>query len=520
MEDWLAEMVDLYVTPEIANEANRDKESNRKNDVLQLMQRFEKCRTSSSEFEDEKRSLKGLFGTSEQEQSDLSHLAWCAAARIGVFVTNDNNLCSKNTEVYDRIGVQIVRPSDLVLWIDSLLRSTEYQPRRFSESELRIRLFENDDWRLIESLIAVNVSESRKSFERRLRDLLAKPRDIKTQLLFLDSEVLSLISWGLDKQQRIVVHLLRVVPHALSETIVIGIINWLLKNCLKLGANCLKIIDKNPSQSTITQCHKFGFQFTDNALMRWVPTGRYGFEDLQEELNSTELRKNLSVDYCKRVADKLQRAFGAEDTTLQLEVEKDLWPLKISELNLPTYIVSIKPGYAMHLFDHGIARRDLFGGDARLLLNFENAYYRTARGRRFITPARILWYVTYDYRHPKDTMAVRAVSYMNEVHVDKGQPLFGRFQHLGVYKWPDIRATIKEDPERELMAFVFSHCEMFKRPVIKVELERIWQTRMNKKFFVRQPIEISNDLFWEIYDIGMSHFKENSGGEYDGNFLH
>ena len=76
-----------------------------------------------------------------------------------------------------------------------------------------------------------------------------------------------------------------------------------------------------------------------------------------------------------------------------LDLEKGLWPLKIRELNIPTFIVPIRPEWAMHLFDEDIAKQDLFGGEPSLILNAENIYYRASVPKVLTAPGRILWYV-------------------------------------------------------------------------------------------------------------------------------
>jgi hypothetical protein len=109
MEDWLTEVVDLFVTPEISTEANRDKDSTRRNRILQLALRFDTCSAQLSQVEEKRKLIDSLFESSPQEQSDLSHLAWCAADNIDFFVTADTQLYKKSADVYDRVAFGLYR---------------------------------------------------------------------------------------------------------------------------------------------------------------------------------------------------------------------------------------------------------------------------------------------------------------------------------------------------------------------------------------------------------------------------
>jgi len=44
-----------------------------------------------------------------------------------------------------------------------------------------------------------------------------------------------------------------------------------------------------------------------------------------------------------------------------LELERLFWPTKITDSCIPCFIVPIKPVWAQHLFDEGLASQTLFG---------------------------------------------------------------------------------------------------------------------------------------------------------------
>jgi hypothetical protein len=167
-------------------------------------------------------------------------------------------------------------------------------------------------------------------------------------------------------------------------------------------------------------------------------------------------------------------------------------------------MVPIWTDWAMQLFDFNIASQDLFGGEPSLLLNVENVYYRAASPspKNLAAPARILWYVSKGKDHYQGGMSIRACSYLDEIVIDKPKPIFSRFRRLGVYQWPDVFQVAKENLDQEIMAFRFSHTEVFNNPIGKNELASLWQAETGDNFHIQMPIFIANQLFFRLYKMG------------------
>jgi hypothetical protein len=107
------------------------------------------------------------------------------------------------------------------------------------------------------------------------------------------------------------------------------------------------------------------------------------------------------------------------DLPILLDAEKNLWPLKMKDLDSPAFIVPIRPEWAMHLFDADIASQDLFGGEPSLILNSENVYYRSSSPKILSAPGRILWYVSSGSSRYQGSMCIKACSYLDDVEIGK-----------------------------------------------------------------------------------------------------
>ncbi|NLE03511.1 MAG: N-acetyltransferase, partial [Crenarchaeota archaeon] len=182
-------------------------------------------------------------------------------------------------------------------------------------------------------------------------------------------------------------------------------------------------------------------------------------------------------------------------------IEQVLWPLKIIEVDLPTYVVPIKSYWAMHLFDEELANRSLFGADASLALNVENAYYTGKCLKNFKHPARVLWYVSEDKNHP-DTKSIRACSLVTEVNTGKPKDLYRKYQRYGIFEWRDVFELAKKDINREIMGFQFCNTEQFKYPIEWKTIQKILvEEGCNSTF--QSITKISHDTFIKLYKLGI-----------------
>ena len=153
-----------------------------------------------------------------------------------------------------------------------------------------------------------------------------------------------------------------------------------------------------------------------------------------------------------------------------LEIERRSSPLCLEMEGQQYFLVPIRPGYAISLFDREQSSREMFGGDPSVLLRWGNVYYRTKSCQRMLkAPARILWYVS------GDRGCVAAVSHLDDVVVDKAKRVFARFKKFGILEWRDLYKMCRGDPEKEIMALSFSHTFPFRKPVSLQALRAVYQ---------------------------------------------
>ena len=199
-----------------------------------------------------------------------------------------------------------------------------------------------------------------------------------------------------------------------------------------------------------TACADLGFFPTQPGRLKLVILGVHTAHTLADKLDGFDLEEVGRLSAILR---------SALDPSTASEVEHLLWPAKIADAELPSFIVPIRPEFAQHLFDEHLAKQSLFGADVDLALNPESVYYRSACPRILEYPGRILWYVSKKGKF-SGTMSIRACSRIAEVCIGKPKPLFKRFQRLGVYEWADVIGAAHQDFERDIMAVRFHDTEL------------------------------------------------------------
>jgi hypothetical protein len=272
----------------------------------------------------------------------------------------------------------------------------------------------------------------------------------------------------------------------------------LLRACLAAAAierRCVVVV----TETRLTDAdqdilNEFGFSLCGDA---WAKIALQAVGDLEAIRNSVmNLQLDANLEPAKRAAlNAIATAAELRETAAFATIERQLWPAKVIEVDIPTFIVSIKPKWAQHFFDTELGSQLLFGLREDLHLGVEGVYYRNTENNNLTVPGRILWYVSKDTGD--GSMTIKACSQLEEVFVGKPKELFRRFQRLGVYEWKDVYEAAGKDISNDIVAFRFRMTERFKNPIDMDALETLG---IRGPFI--SPRKISDSQFASIYKMG------------------
>jgi len=506
LEPWLD--VDLYITPEMLNEISRNKDKTKRELARKFASSFNMVDSNAAEkkFQKAQEELRSLFPEPLEisDESDLKQLAYAISAGILFFVTRDGPILSRAEDAFEKFDIQILKPSDLILMQDELMRGEDYSPSRLAGSQIHIeKVHSHQSDALVDQFLS-SQGETKGTFNKRLQLVLSNASTVETFVVTdAHGEKQGLISYSRQLDHQIVVPIFRVKQSSICQFVAKYLVNNLILTAAAENRNAIKIDDKYLSPKIIIALQESGFFQVQNC---WVKIALQATLSISDTI--VQLTDAAWPIYMREPLDDIVLVLCSEPRQAALlEIERRLWPVKIKELEIPSFIVPIRPGWAMHLFDTDIAQQDLFGGEPSLILNAENVYYRSGAQRILYAPGRLLWYVSSGDRRYQGTMYIKACSYLDDVEIGKPKQLFSKYKKLGVYTWKDVCEVAKGDLNRDIMAFKFSKTEVFSYPIPLAQLQTMWERDGRRFNNATSPLAITNERFLEIYNLGVKGQK-------------
>jgi len=485
IEPWMDESVALCVVNELHNEIDRHAEREERDHLHRTAQHYREIHAPDGKTGPAYEKLIDILGepgTNESKKSDRNQLAKASAGEADVFVTRDRQLLGKATEIERQLGLKVMTPAELSSTLDEAERAQVFQPVRLAGTNLIERAMRAEDVDVIVQTFQASLfGEKQGNCAQLIRQHLAQRRSIKPAQLR--------VVWGGGKAPlaasiRVVdpdrkyagVSFLRFSQGGLEKTLCRHLLLALVRENNDDGLDELIINDPYLAPATVDALRELHFEHGTQGWRRMTPA-------------MVGTRAELS----KSLGDKAEVL--ALPTAL---LEERHWPAKVLGENLPSYILSIEPVWAAQLFDRGLAEEELFGVFAKLALNREQVYYRSARAAGLVFPARILWYVCQG-KATNAGMSIRACSRLQSLETGSAKELFRKYQRLGIYSWHEIVATTGGDAHADIMAIRFADSEPFAQSVpVKV----LRDLGIRSQF--QSPTKITEDQFAAIYRFGMN----------------
>jgi len=500
--DWLLSEAILYVTREIQVEINRAKTLEIKESSRKLLSFFKVLPfRNEAEFKKILTEIQLQFpekNKTQNDKSDLNHLAYSIVAGAEYFITRDQNLLNSKT-FFKKYNLMIYRPSEFISRLDENMQTAKYKPQQLigtSISSKRITAKNIDDY----VSLFLNVSEKKTHFQKIIRNSLSFPKKFELLTVSKKQEVLAFIILDRTHPNKLRIPLLRFLKSSLKNTLSKYLLYKAMLSAISEKRFFVEITEEYLDNDLINTIREARFEKIENKWLKLNLQGILKKKSLAKVLGKTTQDNTLLIT---KLIDKItnKKEFQNSETIKTYNIERHLAPLKIEDLDIATFIVPIKPQWAEVLFnDNSKEKLPLYEPDYELLLNSENIYYRSAIPKILESPSRILWYSS-ENKSTGGKGKIIASSYIDEVFIDTPKKLYKQFEQLGIYTWDQVYATAgKKD---NLMAFVFSDTELFKEPVSLFKINNLFKEKENKNFMVAAPIKIQIDTYLAIYKLGM-----------------
>lgn len=412
---------------------------------------------------------------------DATLIAETILGGADLFLTRDQNAITYlGPTAAEGRGFTVLHPNELPAFVDRRADAASYLPAQLEETQFQVSRGDATTWnpQRIGDLLDNDSGERKADFRALIGSLAEQTAGTDDRQMMLTPSGDVLAAWAVqDKGTSLEVLLLRVQGGPLLPTIARQISRTLRRRAATSGLTTVRVVDSHLPSAIATELERDGFRSDaeTSSLTATVLTAVGTWAAVRAIAEET-------TDSRVVLPSSLSSAAEAS------ELERILWPAKILDPDLPTYLVPIRGVFADDLLGHVPT---LLARPAELGLSREHVYYRSGRSRP-AAPGRILWYSSL-----RD-QAVVACSRLVESVTGTPEVLHREFANIGVLKLEQVRSVA--DKRGRVNALRFADTEIFARPV---PLSRVQELSGGAaRLTIQSPVRVDPDWFRRLYEEG------------------
>ena len=426
MADWLVDEIDYYYAQEFYNEIQRDKDKERASRSRNFITQFFGAKFKPDIRDEIFKYIETIvFGNSENDISDKKQLAECIAGGIDYFITTDSNLLESEAKVFEKYGVQILTPTEFILMLDQVNNSSNYVSTRIAGVNVDYNQLESRDISpLVDCFLRKQRGEKKHELRNTLTSITGNVNGSKVKVI-KDKDGTKLGFWAAELKKSVLsIPLIRTTESKISKVLFKQLVFDLITYSIENEKSIIEISEGQLNDSDTETLESLSFVFKNGTWTKVALTG---------------VAKSVGILSDSRIPEEFAKNSGVvqrwknEPNNFTLSLERLFWPIKFSDLDIPTYIIPIKPYWAGQLFDSIQASSNLFGASPELAWNRENIYYRSVRPISEKFPARILWYASTstDRGNRSRSQSIVGCSYLDETYIGTRKRYFKSLRITG-----------------------------------------------------------------------------------------
>ena len=503
LDEKIHDNVIYCVTPELANELNKKGDDEIRVKHLSFSSRFQRLNSTGLD----KETLQFISQNTDPKNThmaDLRHITYCIqSGNVEAFVTNDEWIVSHRDFFSSEFNLLIFYPEEFWQYafsydyhdiVNTRIIGSKYKFGKLDNTSLKAALDLHQ---------TANMKKSAWNVELR-RCMI--DTSTHTWLLMEDERVIGLISikqnplyssiarLELNKKENLKVY--RFLIKAMIEKAII--FTSAMLNDVNREVSVL-FISQTSSQEIKTSLLENGFIELEAGFVRFILRGVHSRGEIFAAMDEyIELLQGNKAQTCEFIIEQLMDIVSELKSVQGDSLERFCSPVIISDLEIPSYIISIDPKYAINLFDEELANANISFLENPYIyaaLSSLNAYY-TKSQIRFQTPCRLFWYIKQD-RNYEYSGAVRACSIMISHQYGSTKELFKRYGQFGVLEWQDVK------DKDSIGVFTFSNTVLFSKPISYATLTKIASDCQETKVQLQGPYHMSEALSQKLLFQGM-----------------
>ena len=480
LSDLFGDTLNLWFTDELLTEIYRNPNLNKREAARTKAGNFSKVEHDPLLVERFEEALKRILPSSNDAQiSDIKHLAKTASSDLDIFVTNDRNLLKKAKQIMNVLNVEVLSPTTVILRLNELSAAQVGEPDRVAGPGLQWQRLHSKQFEAFPFDRFLEQGEKLNQLREKVGSALVDSPQTELDVLWAENRPVAFRVLTYDS------------PH---ETLIVALGRLAKSEDVSLLGRFLISDAVYVARRMSLGLVKFKESALPVSLMQGL--SEMGFTRCGDECIRFCFARYLDrSDALSEIARSAPQASTNYQSMSSLELERSCSPLTL-ERDQNYFLIPIRPGYALNLFDRQQSSQDLFGGKPSILLRWANVYYRAATHHKMLkAPGRILWYVSGHRRE------VICVSHLDKVEIDTPRELIRRFKKYGTLEWEDLDKMCGGDIARKLMVLRFSHTFPLKRPV---PLAEVWKAFDENGIgrSLQSPRGITFDTFKRIFQLG------------------
>lgn len=415
-------------------------------------------------------------------RTDALLLAETIVGGADLFVTRDKNVVTYlgPTAAKER-DFAVLYPDELPAFIDRRADAASYLPEQLEKTQFQVTRGDAATWNPenLRGLLNNDAGERMVEFRALIRSLARATAgtDDRQMMLTPANDVFAI--WAAQPNGAILeVPLLRIQRGPLLPTIARQISRALRRRAAQSGLTTVRLSDKHLPAAIAAELDRDGFR-TDAATDN--PTATV--------LTTVGTWPEVRAAGEAVAGSGLVLPAHLESTAETSEFERLLWPAKILDPDMPTYIVPIRGVFADDLLGH---LPTLLARPAELGLSREHVYYRSGQSRP-AAPGRILWYSS-----ARDQEIV-ACSRLVESVTGSPEVLHREFANIGVLTLQQVRAVA--DKRGKVNALRFADTEIFGRPIPRARAQELSGGAV--RLTLQSPVPVAAAWFKRVYEEGI-----------------
>jgi len=414
--------------------------------------------------------------------TDALLLAETIVGGADLFVTRDKNIVTYlGPTAAEGRDFAVLYPDELPAFIDRRADAASYLPAQLEETQFQVTRGDAATWNPenLSSLLDNESGERKVSFRALIKSLAERTAgtDGRQVMLTPTGDVLAI--WSAEpNDSTLEVSLLRIQRGPLLPTIARQISRTLRRRAAASNLTTIRLTDTHLPAAIASELDRDGFR-TDPATNSPVATVLTTIGTWAEVRTAAEAVPESGFVLPARLGSTAEAS----------EYERLLWPAKVLDSDLRTYIVPIRGVFADDLLGHVPT---LLARPAELGLSREHVYYRSGQSRP-AAPGRILWYSS-----ARDQELV-ACSRLVESVTGSPEVLHREFANIGVFALQQIRAIA--DKRGKVNALRFSDTEIFARPIPLARVQEL--SGGTAKLTLQSPSPVDSAWFKRLYEEGV-----------------